>query len=254
MQQLGEYPKFLIFKLSNVSNKDALSVRKRLLRSTINKRNKDLQHVSKDLSLAENFLSKQLSTIDLYILTKSIILHNKKLLQKSLYTQQKKLSSLMRDCSLPIFTANETITNLTQYELSQEESDLLKAGLYFSMQPDKIRKSEIFTTFEKIHHSFINNLKSEETKSQINSYLANSYFYNYKPSPRILRQHRVLRNLTKNKDIVITKPDKGNGVVILDRKLYDNAIQKIISDTSKFKKHNEDPTLKREASLQHFFT
>ena len=60
--------------------------------------------------------------------------------------------------NLPIFTANETITNLTQYELSQEESDLLKAGLYFSIQPDKIRKSEIFTTFEKIHRSFINNL------------------------------------------------------------------------------------------------
>ena len=114
---------------------------------------------------------------------------------------------------------------------------------------------EIFTTFEKIHRSFLNNLKSEETKSQIKahlSYLANSYFYNYKPSPRILRQHRVLRNLRKNKDIVITKPDKGNGVVILDRKLYNNAIEEIISDTSKFEKLNEDPTLKHKASLQHF--
>ena len=199
----------------------------------------------------KNFLSKQLSTIDFYILTKSITSHNKTSLLKSLYTQQKKLSSLTKDCSLPIFTANETITNLTQYELSQEEFDLLKAGLYFSIQLHKIRKSEIFTTFEKIHRSFINNLKSDETKSQIKahlSYLANSYFYNYKPSPRILRQHHVLRNLRKNKDIVITKPNKGNRVVILDRNLYDNAIQ----DTSKFEKLNEDPTLKREASLQRF--
>ena len=216
------YPKFLIFNLPNVSNKDAVSVRKRILRSAINKRNKELQHVSKDLSLFENFLSKQLSTIDFYILTKSITSHNKKSLLKSLYTQQKKLSSL----------------NM-QYELSQEESDLLKAGLYFSIQPHKIRKSEILTTFEKIHRSFINNLQSDETKSQIRahlSYLANSYFYNYNPSPRILCQHRVLRNLLKNKDIVITKPGKGNGVVILDRKLYDNAIRKLISDTSNFEK------------------
>ena len=76
------------------------------------------------------------------------------------------------------------------------------------------------------------------------SYLANSYFYNYKPSPRILRQHRVLRNLRKNKDIVITKRDKGNGVVILDRKLYNNPIEEIISDTPKFKKLSEDSTLK----------
>ena len=47
-KQLGVYPKFLIFKLPNVSNKDVLSIRKRLLRCTINKRNKELQHVSKD--------------------------------------------------------------------------------------------------------------------------------------------------------------------------------------------------------------
>ena len=82
-----------------------------------------------------------------------------------------------------------------QYELYQKEFDLLKAGLYFLIQPDKIGRSEIFTTFENIHHSFLNNLKFEETKSQIKAYLlylTNSYFYNYKPSPCILRQHRVL--------------------------------------------------------------
>ena len=58
-----------------------------------------------------------------------------------------------------MFTVNETVANLMQYELSQEETDLLKAGLYFSIPPDKIRKSE------KIHRSFINNLKSKEIKS-----------------------------------------------------------------------------------------
>ena len=68
-----------------------------------------------------------------------------------------------------------------------------------------------------------------------------------------IRQHRVLWNFRKNKDIVITKPDKGNGVVILDRKLYNDAIEEIISDTSKFERLNEDPTLKCEAPLQCFF-
>ena len=123
-KQLGVYSKFLIFKLPNVSNKGILSICKRLLRRAINKHNKELQHLSKELSLSENFLSAQLSTIDFYILTKYIRSYNKKLLQNSFYTQQKKLSSLTRDCKLPIFTANETITNLTKYELTQEESDL----------------------------------------------------------------------------------------------------------------------------------
>ena len=139
-KQLGKYPKFLIFKLRNVSNKDALSICKRLLRSAINKRNKELQHLSKEFSLPKNFLSTQIFTTDFYILTKSITSYNEKSLQKSLYTQQKKVdfTDLTRDCNLPIFTANKTITNLKQYQVSQEESDLLKVGLYFSIQPDKI--------------------------------------------------------------------------------------------------------------------
>ena len=185
-------------KISDFRKIDALSIRKLLFRCVIYKCNKELQHLSKQLRLSKNVLSPQLlSAIDFCILTKSITSYNKK--------------SLQRDCKLPIFTASKTITNLTQYDLSQEESDLLKAGLYLLIRPDKIRKSEIFITFEKIHRSFLTKLKSEETKSQIKaqlSYLANSYFYNYKPSPRILRQHGVLGSLRKIKDIVIIKPSK----------------------------------------------
>ena len=95
------------------------------------------------------------------------------------------------------------MTIFGHYELSKEEFDIIKAGLYFSIQPDKTQKSEIFTTFEKIHHSFLNKFKSNKTGNQIKvhlSYLANFYFYSYKPSPRTLLQRRVLRNLKKNKD------------------------------------------------------
>ena len=56
----------------------------------------------------------------------------------------------------------------------------------------------------------------------------------------------------KNKNIIITKLDKGNIIVTLDQKLYDNAIPEITSETSKFIKFNKDPTLKCEASLKRF--
>ena len=105
----------------------------------------------------------------------------------------------------------------------------------------------IYKSFLIFKSNFTNNLKSQETKSQIKAhllYLANCYFYKYNFSPLILRHYCVLQNLRKNKNIIITTPDNGNGVVILDWKLYDNAIQKIFSDTSKFEKLNEDPTLK----------
>ena len=94
--------------------KDALSVRKRLLRSNIKKLNKEIRDLSKELSLSENLLCTQLSTIEFYILTKYKTLHNKKLLQKWLCTQQKKLSSLTSDRKLPTFIPNENISDLTQ--------------------------------------------------------------------------------------------------------------------------------------------
>ena len=62
--------------MPNVSNKDALSIHKRLLRSAINRHNKELQHILIELNLSENFLLKQLSTIDFDILTKSITIYN----------------------------------------------------------------------------------------------------------------------------------------------------------------------------------
>ena len=163
-QQLRVYPKFLIFKLLNISNKYALSVHKRLFCSVINKRNKQLWHVSKELSQSETFVPKQLSTIDFYFLDKFITFHNKKSLQKLISTQHKKLCSLTTNCSIPTLTSNETVTKLTQYKLSQKESDLLKAGLYFSIQRDKIRKSEIFTSVEKIHGSLSTTLNPKKLK------------------------------------------------------------------------------------------
>ena len=191
-----------------------------LIRGSIRKCNKELQHVSKELSLFKSFLFKQLSTTDFYLINKSITSHNKKSLQKSLNTQQKKMSSLTRSCSLLIFTAKETITNLTQYELSQEDSDLFKADLYFSIQPDKIRKSEIFTTFEKIHLSFIKKLKPEETnKSADKSASLVSCYFLFLQLQTFFTYTTLSSRLTKHQDIVITKLDKENGDVILDRKL-----------------------------------
>ena len=45
---------------------------------------------------------------------------------------------------------------------------------------------------------------------------------------------KVLRNVRKNIDIVVRKPDKGNDVVVLNRKDYTKCILDIINDEHKF--------------------
>lgn len=65
----------------------------------------------------------------------------------------------------------------------------------------------------------------------------------------------ALKKLICNKDIVVTRPDKGNGIVILNRSDYINKVLSIIQDISKFKHLNTDILelcLKRENKLIRF--
>ena len=52
--------------------------------------------------------------------------------------------------------------------------------------------------------------------------------------------------------MVILRPDKGYGTVILDWEEYVKKIYAIINDTCKFKKLPFDPTVLREGQLQRF--
>ena len=58
--------------------------------------------------------------------------------------------------------------------------------------------------------------------------------------------------MRNNKDILITGPDKGNGVVVLDRRFYMSKIYDIVNDESKFLKLSSDPTLGSVGKLRRF--
>ena len=51
----------------------------------------------------------------------------------------------------------------------------------------------------------------------------------------------ALKDLYPNKDLIIQKLDKGNSVVLLNRNDYIKRLNKMLSDSSKFKKLNIKP-------------
>lgn len=67
-----------------------------------------------------------------------------------------------------------------------------------------------------------------------------------------MKKYEILKSVRSNKNIVITRPDKGNGVVISDKTFYDEKILKLTDDVNKFKKVNGDPTLTTEVRLYFF--
>ena len=60
----------------------------------------------------------------------------------------------------------------------------------------------------------------------------------------------ILNTLTDK--FAILKPDKGNGIVLINRQDYVTSIKSLFSDSKKFSKLNSDPTLTRLHSLQHY--
>ena len=69
---------------------------------------------------------------------------------------------------------------------------------------------------------------------------------------KYFKSSSLLKKFKGNKNLVNAHPDKGNGVVIMNRKQYDKVIYDILEDNSEFKKLKKDPTLIKEGQLKQF--
>ena len=252
-QNFHVFPKFICFNIPTVNKEDSIYIKRKLLKSALQKRQKEKCKMKEELKVVEDDIRKTVSAIDWYILSSAIKKNVKKDTDDTIRIHERKLSNLTRNnrfCS-----KIDVISNLSSYNLTQDEQSILQLGLNHCIPPLAIRKTDVFTSFEMIHRFLREDLKDASQKEHLKSelsHLANSFYYNYSPSKDTLRKHKILSRLKKNKNIVITKPDKGSGVVILDRILYDKAINELINDKTKFRKLDSDVTLKRENSLKTF--
>ncbi|CAF1237499.1 unnamed protein product, partial [Didymodactylos carnosus] len=70
-----------------------------------------------------------------------------------------------------------------------------------------------------------------------------------KPDNNIRKYIAALKTLANDHKIVISKPNKSKGVVIMDKVDYINKMNNILSDSTKFKKLDHDPTIQKEDKL-----
>ena len=83
---------------------------------------------------------------------------------------------------------------------------------------------------------------STQLKNEL-TYLADFYIYKYTPSKYSLKKHKILQTLRPQKSIITAHPDKGNGLVILDRSDNIKSMEELVSD-------NDHTAMKREQALQ----
>ena len=143
---------------------------------------------------------------------------------------------------------DKVIFNFSQRILTDAEKEVLSLGLKYCFHPRKLNFTKYFLSFENLTKQLFRNEIYEcipnalsYVKSSVKT-IAFKYYYSYK-SPASIREKRyrsILKQLSSDKNIIVTKPDKGTGVVILNKSDYLRKMKQILDDPSKFEKVNTD--------------
>ena len=170
-----------------------------------------------------------------------------------------KLSILQHSPNTDVYflEADKIVVNLSNVKLSDTEVSVLSRGLNFSTPSQHLDCLDVRTSFECFYRQFYNNVPNcciSRLKQRLKG-LCYNYIYGYRPNQFYnlsKEEFQSLQDLKKRKDIVFCKPDKGQGVVVLNRQDYANKLLNILNDKDKFKLLKEDPTERRESSLQRY--
>jgi len=157
-------------------------------------------------------------------------IHNKKLLNLGINVQKK-------------VNKDKVIFNFSDRILTEKQKDILSLGLDYCLPPTKATFHLFYLHFEKLCNNLKNcNIYKNNFNNVTNDIttIANTTFKKFSrqvkqtcDSEAILSPLKTLKN---DKTILITKPDKGRGVVILNSCDYKQKILNILSDHTKFKR------------------
>lgn len=162
---------------------------------------------------------------------------------ETIITHERKLSNLGIKNDIGPCDPNKVVFNYSQVNISFRIKTLLAYGLDFCLPVYKIDFYNYFLSIESLvsRIKFLNLHKDVNFPEFLNKLHAISYkyFYNFnsfKVFSAVFSKEDVdsLKSLSSNDRIVVCKPDKGRGVVIIDKDTYLTQMNKILSDATKF--------------------
>ena len=184
---------------------------------------------------------KSVSFYDLFRVSRYICKINEELCVREKRKHSKQLQHLIQKKYGADFNYSGNVVNLSDYTLNENERFVLEHGLHFAIPPQKINKEEIFAEFESLHAQLLHHTPtSTDAFDSLKSKLTSTAYEFSEIDPRSLRcvfdkdHFQALAGLRRNKDLVITKPDKGSGVVILSKSDYVSKMADVLKDESKF--------------------
>ncbi|CAF0802896.1 unnamed protein product [Adineta steineri] len=277
-------PGFLWFKTANDNLKSSPQYResqRRLLNAEIDYKYQHHNNVKTSYETSLSLLKERCSESIFQQLQEILITVCKPILDKKKETIEKKLRALGYFGELKPKVDRDVVKNLSTRILSDDQIDCLAHGLDFGLLPKHFDNMNVAAHTERFFHNVTNiyqnqkalrddmkkkdvtipngtrllnsneltlayNLRSltDSFRSQANRYLKQQHFIHTEQ-----KQYYQLLKQLNDKSIVVTRPDKGRGIVLLDRNDYNSKMNEILSDTTKFKSLPDDPTITRENKL-----
>ena len=153
-------------------------------------------------------------------------------LQKSLMKPQQETTE--RDPS-------KYVMNCSSVQLNDLQIEALSFGLNYKIRPNKFNRIHVEAQFENVFHQLsvihpCNQDKHNWFKNKLTDIAYDFLLSPVRENCAITKQHIHALKELKKENVVVMKPDKGSGAVILDREEYVQKMLAILSDTSKFEK------------------
>ena len=141
--------------------------------------------------------------------------------------------------------------------LSDTEEFVLGHGLNFCLPPKTVCKEQLFAEFESLwaqlqHHKACSIDTRNALKARLTD-LAHSYSESQIEKHDFMMQsecYQAIKSLRRNEKILITRPDKGSGVVILNKNDYVTKMGNILNDASKFECLGPAATADRTSTIE----
>ena len=240
------YPKFLNFKLSirrlQGSHLQRKFQRKILFNELTFKKSRHRITINEHDNLLEN-LRASVSFFTFYQCKKWLKQKQNEYYNRTKVIHIKKLEKIGYN-SLKHPPTENVIFNFSNRILTDTEKSGLAVGLDFTLTTNRITATNHFTPFELLAENAEKSTMYKDSPERKSTFLANlkhiahSSFNNIncnKISPNMPgNQLKALKELSKDENIVILKPDKGNGIVLLNKQDYINKVNVILNDSSKF--------------------
>ena len=117
----------------------------------------------------------------------------------------------------------KVLLNFSNHSLTEHEKSLLSRGLNFAIPPKNVNYANYLLPSELLFRDIDLCEIPSYDKEFIRSRLRNCVITSFKDSGKInennlsKKEHLALKNLIKNRDLIIQKVDKGNTVVVLNK-------------------------------------